>query len=124
VQALQQGKQAPVTAVTHGAGGSTAERFAQNTAEATRKPSYVMQGTATPADVAAFVPRRGQYAEESELILNPTANFKGQLAAKYLPPSGGFPVERKAISTVAPTLPDEYIQAIQAALASAAKPPL
>lgn len=120
ITAIQQGSRAPVTAVTHDTVGSnmfpTAERFAQSIAETSRKPSYVAQGTATPADVAAFVPRRGQYAGEAELILNPTAQFQPQLAGKYIPPSGSYPfVERKAL---------DPIQEILSALAQAAQPPL
>lgn len=146
VQALQAGKQAPVTAVTHGMQPSnitttlpsgeklpvghfpTAERFAQSIAETSRKPSYVMQGIATPADVAAFVPRRGQYSRESELILQPTPSFQGNLVSRYTPPSSQFPwVDRVPLPPAGKATQltgdvswaDEIIKALQ----QAAQPP-
>lgn len=136
IQALQQGQtgsQLPITAVTHdvlGAGKASggqdfsnfAEGFAKQEAEKTRKPAYVAQGMARPEDVAALVPRRQAYTHEKELVLKPTDQFNPQLTAKYIPPSGAFPfVERKGLAT--PQLPQDYLQAIQAALASAAQPP-
>jgi len=141
VQALQQGRvgsQLPVTAVSWGgappsgtshiASGQdipssaigTAERFAQTAAEKGRKTSYVAQGTATPADVAALVPRRNQFASEAELILKPTDAMQAQLAARYTPPSSQFPwVERKALEAN----PNSFTQEILNALAQAAQPP-
>lgn len=130
----QSGAALPATAVTHagtvpGATGFStnmpsqglqdiAEQFAQGAAEKFRKPSYVAQGIATPADVAALVPRRQAYGHEAELLLNPTESFAPQLTAKYIPPSSGFPfVERK------PLTPDLTVDQILQGLAAAAKPP-
>lgn len=127
MQALQQnlsGEQLPATAVTYGVGGTgfsdTAEKFAREAAEKTRKPTYVAQGTARPEDVAALVPRRQAYSHEKELVLKPTSGFQPQLAARYIPPSGQFPfVERKSLlPTVDPTTSQ-----ILEALAEAAQPP-
>lgn len=121
VQAINAGSRMPVTAVTHDVTqgtAPTAERFAQTMAETQRKPTFVTQGMATPQDVAAFVPRRGQYSGEAELILNPTAQFQPQLTGKYIPPSSGFPfVERKALPPV-----DDVVSQIKAALEAAAQP--
>jgi len=127
IQALQAGRggsDLPVTAVTHGVNpegfANFAENFAQNEAYKTRKPTYVAQGTATPGDVAALVPRRQAYSHEKELILKPTAGFAPQLAAKYIPPSSAFPwAERKALGAD----PNSYTQDILNALAQAAQPP-
>jgi hypothetical protein len=123
MQALQQGlsgKDLPATAITYNPTADIAERFAQNAAEKTRKPTYVAQGTASPADVAALVPRRQAYSHEQELVLKPTATFQPQLSAKYIPPSGQFPwVERKSLVPSA----DPTTQELLAALAEAAKPP-
>jgi hypothetical protein len=125
IQALQAGRQAPVTAVTTQAEGMfpTAERFAQTYAETSRKPSYVMQGTAAPEDVAGLLPRRGTpHAHESELILNPTPGFQGNLVARYSPPSGSFPVQRNALPQP-PASTDPAVQELMKALQEAAQPP-
>lgn len=126
MQALQQGKtgeQLPATAITYSPTSDIAERFAQSTAEKTRKPAYVAKGTASPQDVAALVPRRQAYSHEQELILKPTETFQPQLAAKYIPPSGQFPwVERKELPRL-PTGVDPVTESIMKALAEAAQPP-
>jgi hypothetical protein len=132
IQALQRGQGGdalPPTAVTYGNHPypgqpymQTAENFAQAEAYKTRKPTYVAQGTARPEDVAGLVPRRQAYGEERELVLKPTEQFNPQLTARYVPPSKDFPwAERKALA--APSIPDDYVQAIQAALAEAAQTP-
>ena len=117
IQAIQQGAQAPATAVTTNPG--VAERFLQTYAEASRKPSYLAQGRATPQDIGGLVPRRNTHGHEAELVLNPTPSFQPQLTAKGVPSSGGFPFERKPLEAA----PDDYIQAIQAALQQAAQVP-
>lgn len=137
LMAGQAGTELPSTAVSYAKAvpGSTsfttgsgpgmhdiAEGFAQAEAYKTRKPTYVAQGTATPADVAALVPRRQAYGHEAELVLQPTASFAPQLTAKYVPPSSQFPwVERKALN-MQPSA-DPVTAELMQALAEAAKPP-
>lgn len=63
--------------------------FAISSAEATRKPAYLMKGRATPESVVGLLPRRFTHGHEAELVIDPNLMTQRQLAAKAVDMGGG-----------------------------------